>query len=170
MLRNPALGTLSTNGASLMADAKSRLSQAADSLTAAVLAIEAEKGDFSQPQSNEFINLDAETCSWDPTYWEICSYDAAKTQAVIADIKQGVTEFKDVLNNPLVFNQGTTNEFTINFFNFFNGVGLRESLPVNFPGTPTGDFQDPSLGGIIDPLQININEDLNLDGTPDILQ
>lgn len=168
--RNPNAGKLSADSAALLAEAKIRYTSAADSLTTAIDAYVLEKGDYAQAQSNEFISLDAEICGWNQTYFQACAYDAAKTQAEVANIQAAITKFKNGLNNRIIID--TPTNVTADLSQIFNGIDLRSKLPtistVGIDNT-IGLFPDPTIGGIILSSEIDLNEDLDGDGSPDLI-
>ena len=63
------------------------------------------------------------------------------------------------------------NDFTLDLRPFFAGLDIRQPdlLPPFVGNEPAGLFPDPTFQGIIGP-EINLNEDLDGDGVPDILQ
>lgn len=58
--------------------------------------------------------------------------------------------------------------FTVTLSNFFSGLSLRQELPP-YTGDIPGFFPDPGFDNVIGG-SLNVNEDINGDGIPDILQ
>ena len=148
----PDLGTLAADYATTLAAAKADFGKAADSLLAAINAIAAE----SDSQVDDVLSF--------------YSDDPAVMAADIAEAKDVLSKFKSSLSAPITFDAGTDYAVTLNFSKIFTGIDLRDQLP-DFDGMVPGLFPDPTLGGIIvNPDQLDINEDLDNDGTPDWLQ
>jgi hypothetical protein len=172
---NPTVGSLNTGYAAFLAEAKSQFSAAADDITAAVEAIEQEIGaDYANPaddQSNEFVALDEESCDW-VTY--TCTYDPVLTKQAVAEVLVDLADFKAALSNSVNLGADTpedaSDDIFVNFFEIFNGIDLREQAPEYDAATDTfGMFPDATLGGVLDPAELNVNEDLDQDGAPDLL-
>jgi hypothetical protein len=54
---------------------------------------------------------------------------------------------------------------------FDNGVDIRSKLPAFSGNNASSNFIDPTAGGVIDDtVAIDLNEDSNADGIPDIAQ
>ncbi|MBI5058093.1 MAG: hypothetical protein HZB61_15895 [Nitrospirae bacterium] len=138
--------------------AKTELTGALDDLRDAINSVKAE----TDNQADDLITLGD---------WTLDEINQAL--ADVADMKaslSGATMMLD--NNPS--NPG--DEFTLNMSKFFEGPNLRSYLPIfadntdNTPGMfPLGAL---TLGGILPnaTTDININEDLDVNGTPDILE
>lgn len=151
---NQAFGSLSSGYANHLAAAKTMLAGAADDLLAAVNAIEAES-DFDADQTDDLI-----------AFYEEDAEDMAEN---FADIKAFLANFKVGLSGPVVFNEGTFDEVSLDFSYIFGGIGLREKAP-EYSGNVPGYFPDATMGGVItDTVQLDINEDQDDDGSPDCL-
>lgn len=160
---NPNVGKLKADAETKLATAKTHLGNAIDTAQAAVAAIEAET-DTDLGQQNDFISFYTETCNWNQNYSEYtCAYDATLAAADLAAVKQGLVDAKTGLT------EGTTtiNGVSVDVAKFFTGVDLRAQTPT-YTGNLSGMFPDPTLGGVLK-SGININEDLDGDGRPDIL-
>lgn len=160
---NPNVGKLKADAETKLATAKTHLGNAIDTAQAAVAAIEAET-DTDLGQQNDFISFYTETCNWNQNYSEYtCAYDATLAAADLAAVKQGLVDAKTGLT------EGTTtiNGVSVDVAKFFTGVDFREKTPA-YTGNLSGMFPDPTLGGVLK-SGININEDLDEDSRPDIL-
>ncbi len=148
------VGSLAADYAIFLAVAKTHLSRAADSLLAAMSAVEAES-DTGVAQYNDLITFYADNPD-----------DMA---ADILDVKAALGDFKASLSSAVTFNEGTECELTLNLSRIFTGIDLRELTPDFVDDVPSM-FPDPTMGGIIvDEDQLDINADEDHDGRPDLL-
>ena len=166
---NPDLGELATAYATRLASAKADFSAAADSITAAIDALVAETATDSD-QTDDLISFYTESCNWDSSQQTmVCTEDTAAMAADIADAKAGLAEIKAGLNGPVTFDEGTADAVTVDFSQLFAGISLRGQMPT-FVGDVPGQFPDATLGGVlVTPSQVDINQDLDADGSPDLL-
>jgi hypothetical protein len=169
LANNTTLGQLEADSANHLAAAKTDLTNAADSALAAITAIKAET---DADQRDDLISFYTESCTWDMTGM-VCAEDPARMAQEIAQVEEDLGTFKQGLNNRVTFTQGTvetSDDESFDFFKFFNGVDLRAKAPA-FIGDVPGTFPDPSMGGIIvDTVKANLNEDLDGDGSPDLIR
>jgi len=133
--------------------ARSYYSDALDDLNAAIDEMAAE----TDPQDNDFIGL------------------GDMTSAEISDTKADITNYKASLyGTTTVDDNGTPSDISddaiLNLEIFFAGLDFRSpNLLPAYTGDTPGFFPDPTFGGVL--VQgSDVNEDLNSDGIPDILQ
>ncbi len=97
-----------------------------------------------------------------------------KTSQEVNDGKADINRLKDSLTGSATFSSvgfrsKTYTNVTIDMSPFFVGMPLRGLLPPITGNKGSGPFPDPTMGGII--IQgANLNEDLNSNGIPDILE
>ncbi|RMG99723.1 MAG: hypothetical protein D6706_05090 [Chloroflexi bacterium] len=96
-----------------------------------------------------------------------CGYDKALTLATIDEIKGQLQTAKTSLDAPATF--GVSNPVTFDFSKLFAGLDLRSMAP-DYTGEVPGMLPDPTFAGLLpDTTQINLNQDLDGDGHPDLL-
>jgi hypothetical protein len=179
MPRNPNFGSLSTGYAGYLTSAKSRLFLAIDAIKAAMESVDQEIGDdYASPvdnQTDEFISFYEESCIWDATYTYCTSgYDPVMTFQAVNETLADLADFESALTSAITIDNDTpydpTDDFSANLFKIFDGIDLRDQMPTYNPTTEKyGLFPDATLGGVLDPAQFNINEDLDNDGLSDEL-
>lgn len=160
LARNPNLLKPTAAASTDLPQARTLLQGAADDLNAAVDAIQAE----TDSQADDLVNLDN------------------TTSAEIAQAKTSLTTYKNALSaQTTVSDHGTPapgDDVIVNGDPFFAAnppIDLRAKVPpyttnISGPGTADipGMFPDPTFDGVL--IQPNVNEDLNSDGTPDVLE
>ena len=139
--------------------ARDFLRDALDDLLAAITTIAAETDD----QSDDFITLQSMTAE-----------KIEKAKIDVADLKNaldGPTPVSSTLLGLSDSQETVNNDFTLDVRPFFAGIDLRQPnlLPPFVGNELAGLFPDPTFRGIIGP-EIDLNEDLDGDGVPDILQ
>jgi hypothetical protein len=139
--------------------------EALDDLVNTITTIAAETDD----QSDDFVQLKPMTTA---------EIDQAKMEiTAIQDALSGRTSIHgtafqlNVDSNKLTLDLSRFNDFTLDLSRFFAGLDFRQPdlLPPFSGNEVAGFFPDPMFGGIVGP-EINLNEDLDGDGVPDILQ
>ncbi|MFH1373927.1 MAG: hypothetical protein ABII79_09045 [bacterium] len=139
--------TLSSNFSTSLPAARGYLSSATDNLTAAINIIEAH-------DANYLLNL------------------TTKIPEDIQKAKTDLAKFKTSLTGQVTFDATIKstpyNNTTIDLTPFFAGLNLRNLLPP-FTGDTAGLFPIPTFGGVII-NGINMNQDSNDNGIPDILE
>lgn len=142
-----------------LAAARTNLSNAIDSISAAVSAIVSE----TDPQGNDFINL------------------ADVSAEEIADFRETLAIARDAVDSPPTTvddkqTADTGDDVILNSVYFFDGLNLRAMLPPFSGDEVSGLFPNSTIGGVIvqglDINADNYNEygDPSPDGVPDILQ
>lgn len=141
----PEFGTLADGYAARLDTAEANAKAAVDNLIAAIEGISEETAD----QANQFI-------TWDDN---------------VEDMEEDITNLtflKDALAGPAT-HPTDTEALRVDLSKLFDGIDLREQLDVSVNvGTGKLTFPDPTVGGIIVD-GIDINEDLNDNDIPDVL-
>jgi len=128
-----------------LTEAKASVNGSLDDLDAAIVSITGE----ADNQIDDFITID-------PV--EIGA-SVAEMQAWIAETRASVAGTSQNIGN-----------VALDLEAFFSGVDIRSTLPP-FSGDDAGFFPDTSMGGVIaDTGLIDVNEDLDLDNIPDIME
>lgn len=176
---NPNIGTLdATRYATELAQAKADLQTGLTKMNEAIDAIEAEG--TGTTQENEFI-------SFHKTDWECipdqtgippyCTWTEVDHSAQeIANIRDGISKALTLLNatGPVTVDDNmtpsnTADDVIIDPSKFFAGISFRALLPTFTGDVPDGLFPDPTMGGIL--IQgANVNEDVDGNGKPDLLE
>ena len=158
---HPSLGALE-DPASLN-EAKTYIELSANTLISAINTMDQENSG-GDDQSDDFISF--YSCGFNPT-WS-CGHDSSESSAMkdkLVDVARSMVLSTDIdFKSPV---DGNVYPLTVRFFNIFNGLDIRNQLPVVTDNT-TGFFPDPTLNGVIDPTQFDINEDKDADGHPDL--
>jgi len=164
---------LKLKSAASLPQARTDALAAIDAFRLALQALRAETDD----QSDDLITISDETCYWNG-YTTVCTplYNPA---AKIADLDADLVEARAALDAPGNYTftmdtpADTTDDVTVNASAFFAGVDLRSKLPVRFDLGPQHDrpglFPDTTFGGVLVSSPSNVNEDLDADGSPDLL-
>ncbi|MEA2079430.1 MAG: hypothetical protein U9P00_06150, partial [Pseudomonadota bacterium] len=127
-----------------LAEAKASVSAALGDMDSAIDSILAETDD----QIDDMITIDATVNTAEIKTW------ISETQA---SINGDSTNIGRVALNLKVF--------------FDNGVDIRSKLPAFSGNNASSVFSDPTAGGVIDDtVSLDLNEDSNADGIPDIAQ
>ncbi len=149
----PGFLSLSTSYNDNLTNAKSYYSDALDDLKAAIDVMAAE----TDAQDNDLINL------------------GDMTPSEIADAKTDIANYKASLDSATTVDDNgtpsdTSDDAIIDLSIFFAGLDFRTpNLLPTYNGNTPGLFPDETLGGVF--VQgSEVNEDLNSDGIPDILQ
>ncbi len=163
---HPELGTLKTDYTTRLNESKKQFNAAADKLLAAFTAMEEETDD----QRNNFINFYTEDCVWTGAGLE-CTEDPEEMAADIEEAKANIAKFKKALDEPVLFENdpadSSDNEI-IDFSRFFDGIDLRDQIP-SVKGNVPGMFEDPTIDGLLVDTHFDLNQDLDEDGSPDLL-
>jgi hypothetical protein len=139
LIDHPTLGTLASQAK--LTQAETYLYQAIDTMLLAIDAVEAEIDDLSDNQSDDLISFtDAD--------------EVEEFRVVLFDAQDG-----------LIGEQG---DVTVALDGIFNGFDIREQLPP-VVGDVTGEFPDETLNGVIYQYELDINEDLDGDLRPDLI-
>jgi len=135
---------LKLTDAAKLAEAKASVSAALVDMDSAIDSILAETDD----QIDDMITIDA-------------TMDSAEIKTWIAETQASING--DSTNIGMV---------ALNLKTFFdNGVDIRSKLPAFSGNNASSNFIDPTAGGVIDDtVAIDLNEDSNADGIPDIAQ
>jgi hypothetical protein len=130
--------------ATKLAEAKASVSAALGDMDGAIDSILAETDD----QTDDMITIDATVNTVEIKTW------ISETQASINGDSPNIGQV--ALNLQLFFD---------------NGVDIRNQLPTFSGNNASSNFIDPTAGGVIDDtVAIDLNEDSNADGIPDIAQ
>ena len=143
LANNPNAGTLSTTASTHLASAKSLLAKSANTLIAAVDAIQAE----TDKQGADLFTIDA---------------------LEVTSTKQNLQDFISSLDTTTLFSESRT-QLTLNLSRFFSGLNLRVLLPSVSGDEWNGLFPDATLGGTL-AFGENINQDEDDNGIPDLLE
>ncbi|AJF07479.1 hypothetical protein [Geoalkalibacter subterraneus] len=163
---HPELGTLKADYTTRLDESKKQFNKAADQLLAAFTAMEEETDD----QRNNFINFYTEDCAWIGSAYE-CTENPEKMAADIEEAKANIAQFKDALDQPVIFENDpadSSDNETIDFSRLFEGIDLREQIPP-VKGNVPGMFEDPTLDNLLIDTHFDLNQDLDEDGSPDLL-
>ena len=158
---NPNLGALKDQAS--LDESKTYIELSANTLISAINAMDQENSG-GDDQSDDLISF--YSCGFNPT-WS-CGYDSSESSAMKDELLNVARSM--VLSTDTEFESpvdGNIYPVTVRFFNIFNGLDIRNQLPVVTDNT-TGFFPDPTLNGVIDPTQFDINEDRDADGHPDL--
>jgi hypothetical protein len=130
--------------ATKLAEAKASVSAALGDMDGAIDSILAETDD----QTDDMITIDATVNTVEIKTW------ISETQASINGDSPNIGQV--ALNLQLFFD---------------NGVDIRNQLPTFSGNNASSNFIDPTAGGVIDDtVSLDLNEDSNADGIPDIAQ
>lgn len=162
---HPALGSLVSQ--ENLTAAKTYIGQSVDTLKSAVTAIDAEYKGTDNVQEDDLISFYSCDWNWDSNQY-VCDHNAEEVTSTL----EALTEIKNALSAGVTVDDNgtatTSDDIVMDFYKFFDGFDIREQLP---PVTDemAGNFPDPTLNGIVDPQQVDINEDRDGDGYPDLV-
>lgn len=168
-------GFLRLKDAAVLPQAKAYAHAAVTSWQAAFTSLRAE----TDGQGDDLIRLSSESCTWDPvTHVSTCT-TTYNPEAQLADFEKGLADAKGFLeaSGDHTFDMGTpadpADDVVVNPGTFFAGIDLRAKIPASFTAGLYGDrpslFPDPAFGGLVVTLPIDLNADLDGDGSPDFL-
>jgi hypothetical protein len=151
---NTSFGVIQTGAAANLTQSKAYANSALVNFRSAILEMESE----IDTQSNDYVSL------------------ADLTAPEIAQAKLDIADALASLNGPTVVSDNeipaTGNGFTLNMSPFFAGsIGnIRTLLPAFNGNNVASVFPDPTMGGVLPGGEINLNEDINTNNIPDILE
>jgi hypothetical protein len=163
---NPDLGTLSAQHSELLQVAKGYLNRSAEYSARGLEEIQNEK----DQQEDDFITFYVEECMWTSS-GEQCVENIEAMNQKISSYKAYIADFKLALDEPVYIEKesyASTGSEIYDFSRFFNGVDLRSLAPALNGDTPSM-FPDPTFDGIIVESDLHVNQDLDADGSPDLL-
>ncbi len=148
---------------------------ALDALKAAAQSLASETDD----QADDLVRIVEQQCSYDPATYRYSCTPVYNPSQRIDELVAEVDQVRGVVAAPGVyrFDRGTpadqTDDAVIDPGKFFAGLDVRALAPSRFDAGLGGDrpglFPDPTFGGLLVTSPVDVNQDRDGDGSPDIL-